>query len=357
MTELPLPLQFLAAWIGTWIARHQERTIAYLKEENRALRGRLGTRVRLTDSERRRLARLGKALGRKTPQEVASIASPETILRWYRELVAKKYDGSKKRGPGRPRKPGEIVRLLLRMALENPRWGYTRLRGALADVGSEIGRTTIKRILLEHGIDPAPIRGKSMSWATFIKAHLGAIAAADFFTVEAASWAGLIRYHVLFLIDIASRKVEVAGITRDPDGVWMDQIARNLLDAEDGFLVGKRYLLLDRDPLYTMEFRRALEGGGVEVMRLPARSPNLNAFAERFVLSIKSECLDRIVPLGERHLRRAVAEFVAHYHHERNHQGLENRLIEGPPPANSNGRVVRRKRLGGLLSFYQRAAA
>jgi hypothetical protein len=118
-------------------------TIAYLKEENRALRGRLGTRVRLTDSERRRLGRLGKALGRKTLQEVASIVSAETILRWYRELVAKKYDGSSKRGPGRPRKPAEIVRLLLRMALENPRWGYTRLRGALANLGYEIGRTTI----------------------------------------------------------------------------------------------------------------------------------------------------------------------------------------------------------------------
>jgi hypothetical protein len=151
------------------------------------LRGRLGTRVRLTDAERRRLARLGKGLGRRTLQEVASIASPETSFRWYRELVAKKYDGSKKRGPGRPRKPAEIVRLWLRMALENPRWGYTRLRGALENVGYEVGRTTIKRILLAHGIDPAPIRGKGMSWATFIKAHLGAIAAADFFSVEVVS--------------------------------------------------------------------------------------------------------------------------------------------------------------------------
>src|SRR6516162_8768379 len=137
----------------------------------------------------------------------------------------------------------------------------------------------------------------------------------------------------------------------------MDQVARNLLDVEDGVLLGKKYLLLDRDPLYTTEFRAALERGGVGVVRLPARSPNLNAFAERFVLSIKRECLDRIVPLGERHLRRAVSEFVAHYHEERNHQGLENRLIEAPLPANTNGRIVRRERLGGLLSFYRRAAA
>jgi hypothetical protein len=126
----------------------------------------------------------------------------------------------------------------------------------------EVGRTTIKRILLAHGIDPAPIRGESMSWATFIKAHLGAIAAADFFTVEVVSWAGLIRYYVLFVMDLASRKVEIAGFTRSPDGLWMDQIARNLLDTEDGFLLGKRYLLLDRDPLYTMEFRAGRGGGG-----------------------------------------------------------------------------------------------
>jgi len=357
MAQLPLPLQFLAAWIGTWVARHQERTIAYLKEENGVLLEKLGGRVRLTDPERRRLGKLGHELGRKALREVACIASPDTILRWYRELVAKKYDGSKKRGPGRPRKAVEIARLLIKIATENPRWGYTRLRGALSNVGHAIGRTAIVRILREQGIDPAPTRGRSMSWATFIKAHLGVIAAADFFTVEAVSWIGLIRFHVFFLIDIASRKVEIVGLTRSPDGVWMDQMARNLLDVTDGFLLGKRYLLLDRDPLYTADFREALERSGIEVVRLPARSPNLNAFAERFVLSVKSECLDRIVPLGERHLRRAVSEFVAHYHGERNHQGLENRLIEGPLPANSNGRVVRRERLGGLLSFYHRAAA
>jgi hypothetical protein len=137
----------------------------------------------------------------------------------------------------------------------------------------------------------------------------------------------------------------------------MDQVARNLLDVEDGFLLRKKYLLLDRDPLYTMEFRAALERGGVGVVRLPARSPNLNAFAERFVLSIRSECLDRIMPLCERHLRRLVSEFVAHYHGEGNHQGLENRLIKSVPAADTNGVVVRRQRLGGLLSFYQRAAA
>jgi putative transposase len=152
------------------------------------------------------------------------------------------------------------------------------------------------------------------------------------------SWAGLVRYHVFIVIDLASRRVEVAGISRCPDGLWMEQVVRNLLDAADGFLRGKRYLILDRDPLYTKEFRGAMKRGGVEVLRLPPSSPNL--------------------PLGECHLRRSVAEYVRHYRLERNHQGLGNDLIEGAPgPANTNGRIERRERLGGLLNFYHRAAS
>jgi transposase InsO family protein len=268
---------------------------------------------------------LGKALGRKGLAAVATIASPETILRWYRELVANKYDGSQRRGQGRPKTSADITAIIVKMASENS-WGYTRIKGALNNLGHEVGRNTIKRILQENGIDPAPERGKRMSWATFIKAHLGVLVGMDFFTVEAVTWLGLVRYHVLFAIDIASRKVEILGIAVNPGGPWMEQMARNLVDALDGFLLGKRYLLLDRDPLYTQAFRQILDQAGVKTVRLPAHSPNLNAFAERFVLSIRSECLDRIVPLGEAHLRRAVSEYVAHYHQERNHQGIENRL-------------------------------
>jgi len=227
---------------------------------------------------------------------VATIASPETILRWYRELVAQKYDGSARRGPGRPKRRGEIAELVVRMARENERWGYTRIKGALRNLGHEIGRNTIKRILQEHGIEPAPERGKHMPWAKFIKAHLGALVGMDFFTVEVVTWLGLVRYHVLFAIDIASRKVEILGAAVNPGGAWMEQIARNLVDVVDGFLLGKRYVLTDRDPLYTGAFREILKQGGVKVLRLPAKSPNLNAFAERFVLSVRTECLDRIGP-------------------------------------------------------------
>jgi putative transposase len=236
-----------------------QEQVDYLRAENRLLREKLGTkRLQLTDAERRRLAMLGKRLGRKGLAAVATIVSPETILRWYRELVAKKYDGSQQRGQGRPKTAAEIAALVVRMAKENERWGYTRIMGALKNLGHEIGRNTIKRILQENGIDPAPERGQRMSWATFIKAHLGAIVGMDFFTVEVVTWLGLIRYHVLFAIDIASRKVEIVGMAVNPGGPWMEQMARNLVDAVDGFLVGKRYVLIDRDPLYTEAFRRIL---------------------------------------------------------------------------------------------------
>jgi putative transposase len=292
---LPLPLQFLAAWLAVWLGRVLQQEVDYSMAENRILREKLGGKMRLTDADRRRLAVLGKKMGRKALAKVATIATPETILRWYRRLVAKKYDGSQRRKPGRPRKRGQIAELVVKMAREN-KWGYTRIKGAMQNLGYKVGRSTIQRILRENGIDPAPSRG--MSWGTFIRAHLGAIAGMDFFTVEAMTLLGLIRYHVLFVIDIASRTVEVAGIGRDPGGRWMEQMARNLVDAEDGFLLGKRYLLIDRDPLYTAAFRGILKGSGVKAVRLPPMSPNLNAFAERFVLSIKSECLERIVPPG-----------------------------------------------------------
>ena len=196
-----------------------------------------------------------------------------------------------------------------------------------------------------------------MPWAKFIKAHLGVLVGMDFFTVEAVTWLGLVRYQVLFAIDIASRRVEILGMAVNPGGAWMEQIARNLVDAVDGFLLGKRCVLTDRDPLYTEGFREILKNRGVKVLRLPAKSPNLNAFAERFVLSIRTECLNRIVPLGEAHLRRAMTEFVQHYHQERNHQGIDNALIAGNADVNATGKVVRRDRLGGLLGFYHREAA
>jgi transposase InsO family protein len=353
------PLQFLLMLMAGWVNRRQLEVIDYLKEENRILREQLGGRkIRFTDEQRRRLATKGRALGRQALDEVAGLVTPETILRWYRELIARKYDGSARHGVGRPASAPALQQLVVRFASENPTWGYTRIRGALANLGHDVGRNTIKRILKDHGLEPAPSRGKRIPWKTFLKAHLGAIAATDFFSVEVLTLAGLVRYQVLFVIDLATRRVQIAGITRQPDSAWMKQVARNLTDAVDGFLKETRYLIHDRDPIFTQGVRDVFEAAGVRCLKLPAHSPNLNAYAERFVLSIKSECLSKVVPLGERHLRRLVVEYVEHYHLERNHQGLANRLLTEPVrPTNDNLPIERRERLGGILNFYYRRAA
>ncbi len=184
------------------------------------------------------------------------------------------------------------------------------------------------------------------------------IAATDFFSVEVITRPGLIRYFVLFVIDLKTRRVEIAGILPRPDGEWMKQIARNLTDCEEGFLKGSRHLIHDPDPLFTTSFRAILKSSGIETVKLPARSPNLNACAERFVRSIKSECLAQIIALGERHLRYAVKEYTEYYHVERNHQGLGNRLLEEPPGVvDMNSAVVRHEMLSGVINYYERRAA
>jgi transposase InsO family protein len=354
-----LPLQFLILIFAGWVNRGQQDVIEYLQEENRVLREQLGgRRLLFTDRQRRRLAAKAKAIGRKGLFEINTLVTPDTLLRWYRRLIARKYDGSRSRTVGRPRTAAEIEALILRMARQNLTWGYTRIRGALYNLGHEIGRNTIKRILFGNGLDPAPLRGRTMSWETFLKAHWGAIAATDFFSVEVLTRVGLIRYFVLFFIDLKTRRVEIAGIVPQPDGEWMKQIARNLTDVDDGFLKRTRYLIHDRDPLFTERFREILKPSGVKTVKLPSRSPDLNAYAERFVLSVKSECLAKIIPLGERHLRKAVKEYTEHYHLERNHQGLDNELIEkltGRP--NLDAPVECRERLGGILKYYHRRAA
>ena len=326
--------------------------------ENRVLKGQLrGRRLRLTDDERRRLAVKGKALGRNVLEAIATIVTPDTIMRWYRLLVARKWDySSRRKRIGRPPIKTEIADLVLRMARQNPRWGYTRIKGALAHLGHKVSRGTIANILKENGIEPAFERSKRTPWSTFLKAHWETIAAADFFTVEVARPWGLITYYVLFFMELSTRRVHVAGITPNPDGRFMMQVARNLTDAFDGFLLRKRYLILDRDAKYTEEFRTYLTDSGTKMVRLPASSPNLNAYAERFVLSIKSECLDRLIFFTEDSLRRAIRSFVDHYHRERCHQGIGNKLIE-PIAGVTHGHIRCRERLGGMLRYYYRQAA
>ena len=349
-------LQLLLATFSGWIGRQQAVVIAYLIEENRVLKEQLesgGRRLRFTDDQRRRLAAKGKPLGRKVLRQIATIVTPDTILAWHRRLIAAKWTYPRKR-VGRPGVMTEIRELIVRMAEENPSWGYARIQGALKHLDHRVARSTVANVLKEHGIKPSPDR--PMSWATFVRSHAHLIAAADFFTTEVWTARGLVRHFTLFVIDIATRRVYVAGTTTNPTSAWMEQVARNLTDCEDGFLTGRRFLVIDRDAIFSPRFKSTLDGAGVEVLLTAYQAPNMNAYAERFVRSIKSECLDQMIFLGRESLVRAIAEYAAHYHDERSHQGIGNVLISRAV-RQSEGSIKVRERLGGLLKYYYRRAA
>jgi transposase InsO family protein len=358
MTYVIQPFHLLVIAVAGWLNHQQQATIDYLIEENRVLKDQLkGQRLRFTDEQRIRLAVKAKVLSRRLLDEIETLVTPDTLLAWHRKLIAKKWTYPRK-GPGRPRITQEIIDLILRMARENDAWGYDRIQGALANLGHIIAPNTVKNILKRHGIEPAPERAKRTSWKTFLKVHWDVMAATDFFTVEVWTSCGLVTYYVLFIIHLSTRSVHIAGVTTAPNGAFMKQVARNLTDVSDGFLLNSRYLIMDRDKKYTDEFRGHIDREGVKPVLCPVRSPNCNAFAERFVRSVKSECLDRMILFGERSLRRALKEYITHYHAERNHQGLGNRLLDPEHTAGSaDDRIQHRERLEGMLNFYYREAA
>lgn len=305
-----VPLRILIAALAGWVNRHQLEIIEYLREENRVLKEHLdGRRLRLTDGQRHRLAVTGHRLGRQGLREVATLVTPDTILRWHRQLIARKWTRERRR-VGRPEVGREIRHLSVRMARENPTWGYRRIQGALRNLGHRVARSTIATILRTHGIGPVPER--PMSWRTFLTAHWGAIAAADFFTTEVWTVRGLVTYYTAFVIDLESRRVHLVGSTPHPDDAFMGQVARVLTSADDGVLRGSRIFICDRDTKWSAAFRRILADAGIRVVQTPFQAPNCNAYAERFVRSIKEECLNRVVILGEAHLRRTLTAFAAH---------------------------------------------
>ena len=207
-----------------------------------------------------------------------------------------------------------------------------------------------------HREGGGPSAQRPTSWPTFLRTHWDSIAAAGFITTEVWTWQGRVTYYTVFIIDLASRRVQILGSTPHPEALFMQQIVRTLTMAEAGIVSVRQVLICDRDRKWSQDVRRRLGDAGIRVVRIPERAPNANAYAERFVRSIKEECLDRIIPLAERHVRHAITEFVDHYHRERNHQGLDHRLIAGTPATDRTGRVRCRRRLGGLLNFYERAA-
>ena len=330
----------------------------YLAAENRILLEQLQGRLRLTDLQRKTLAEIGYRLGRKALAKVANIVKPETILSWYRKLVAQKFDGSKARGVGRPQISPEVEILIVRMAKENSGWGYDRIAGALRNLGYSVSDQTIGNVLRRHDIPPAPVRKTKTTWAEFIRSHRAVLAATDFLSVEVLTLGGLVTYYILFFIHIETRKVVIAGITQHPNERWMKQMARNVTMDEWGFLKNSRYLIHDRDTKYTKSFQEILESAQVKPVKLPARSPNLNAYAERWVRSVKEECLAKLILFGEASLRRALDNYMPHYHEERNHQGKSNVLLF-PKKAKSrpDAAIECHQRLGGLLRYYHRKAA
>jgi putative transposase len=267
------------------------------------------------------LAVKGKILGHKRLLDFATIVT-DTIMGWHRQLVAQKWnysDRARKR-PGRPPVAEEVTQLVLRMARENQTWGYDRIQGALANLGHEISDKTVGNTLRANGIEPAPDRKRHSTWKVFLQAHWDVLGSIDFTAIEVWTKDGLVTYYLLFVMEVATRRVHFAGCTPDPHELWMTQIARNLTDAFGGFLNGLRYVLMDRDGKFCPQFQARLRGEDIEPVVLPAKSPNSNAHIERFHRSLKEECVDRMIFFGENSLRKAIDAFLAHFHSERNHQ-------------------------------------
>jgi len=281
-------------------------------------------------------------------------------LGWHRKLVAQKFDGSTQRKSlGRPRVDQELEDLVVRMEQENRSWGYDLLAGALAHLGYDISDQTVGNILKRRGLPPAPERQKTTTWRAFIRMHMDVLWATDFFTTEVWTMGGLVTYYVLFFIHLETRRIHVAGVTPHPNEQWMRQIARNLTMDEWGIVQPGQYLIHDRDTKFCAAFKETLDDAGVKRVPLPPRSPQRNAFAERFVRSVKEEALSRMILFGERSLWHVLNKYMTHYHEERPHQGKGN-VILFPfirPDQDRESTIRCHERLGGLLKYYDRDAA
>ena len=352
-----MPWKKMLAYVTGEVDQSLLARVEYLIEENRVLRNQIEKRILLTDGERKILAEKAVLLGRLMADTV-TIVKPETILKWHRRLVARKFDGSKNRkNNGRPPITPEIEVLVLTMAKENPSWGYDRIAGAMKNLGHKISDQTVGNILKRNGIAPSDDSKKNTTWSSFIRQHKEVLWATDFFTSEIWTMTGLTTFYVLFFIHIGSRRVVLGGITTSPHGEWMKQIGRNVT-GWGGELEGARSLIHDRDSKYTEAFDEILRSAELKPVKLPSRSPNLNAFAERFVKSIKTESLNRMILFGEKMPRHVITEYLVHYHAERNHQGINN-VIPYPDErvGLAAGKVTKSERLGGLLNTTNHRSA
>ncbi len=378
------PSQFKLLFLTTlanWISKEKSDMIEYLLEANKILKSKLETgnqRIKFTEPERAILAKKGRKLSWGLLKK-CNFLTPETILRWYNRLIAKKYT-AKTHNPSLAKQTREYVRnIVCEMASSNPNWGAGKIVGALKHIGIRRSKATISRIMKDNGFDPLPNGGHhkvNKTWTEFIKTHLNLMTSADFFTTEVLTIKGLVRYMVFFVIDCATKKVKIIHISNSFCGEVMERLAIQMTDYFSGILKGKKFFFCDKDPLYTQKFRRIIEDAGIRVKQVP--SPICNPYAERFVKSIKDECLKNFVFLSEGMFRKAVSEYEVYYNTERPHQNLDNELIS--PEENEHYKelrltkeattgkvlyksakdkdlIVKKQRLGGILNFYYRKAS
>ena len=328
----------------------KDAEILVLRHQLTVLR-RQAARPRFTWSDRAILS----VLARLVPRErwAAFLVKPETILRWHRALVRRRWTYPH-RSQGRPALARETVELIVRLGRENPRWGYLRIVGELKKLGVIVSKTSVAGVLRHHHLPPAP-RRSGPTWAQFLSAQAKGILATDFFTVDTIT---LRRLYVLFVIEIDRRRVHLLGVTSNPNDPWVTQVARNFAsDLEDA---GRQFqfLIRDRDTKFTASFDTVLASIGIETIRTPVASPRANAFAERFVRTVRQDCFDHLLVVSQRHLEALLAEYVRHYNEARPHRGIQLDLPLPRPETSAtiDGTVIRRDVLGGIVHEYERAA-
>jgi putative transposase len=316
--------------------------VVVLRHEVAVLRRQV-VRPALRPSDRALLAALGRLMDRR--RWGGFFVQPETLLRWHRDLVRRKW--TQPHRPGRPSIPAGTVSIVVRLARENPTWGYRRIQGELARIGVVLAPSSVWAILRRHGIDPSPIRS-GPTWAEFLSSQASSMLACDFFSVDTVL---LKRLYVLFFIELDTRRVGVTGITAHPTGSWVVQQARNLTMALEDRVRPVRFLIRDRDTKFTSSFDEVFRAEGIRIIRTPARAPRANAFAERFVGTVRRECLDRMLIFGRRHLERVLAEYVVHYNEHRPHRGLGQLapLMLVPPPPISDPKPAQLQRRDAAL--------
>jgi putative transposase len=339
---------FALVWLLGRPRRSKELEILVLRHELAIFR-RQTSRPRLTRADRALLASLSRSLGR--PAWAVFPIKPETLFRWHRQLVARRWTDSHRR-LGRPPLERSLREVIVRLAEENPRWGYKRIVGELKGLGVSVSATSVRKVLLEAGLQPAPQRGHS-SWRTFLRAQAASMLACDFLTVETAF---LQRIYVRFFISLATRRIEYVACTPNPDGRWVTQQARNLImrpDDQQPF----RFLIHDRDTKFSHAFDEVFRTEGIRVIRTPVQAPNANAYAERWVRTLRADCLDRILILGRRHLEHMLRVYRQPYNEHRPHGALHVMPPNGRDrtPLKTAGSLRRRDLLGGIIHEYEAA--